>query len=152
VEFAKSTDGMVGSQIASICRNASMKAIAEVIHSQKKRTPLQFKITARHFEEAIQEFTLQTSNFAAEFGIVAGGLFNFTSKGGTNQFHGSLREFHRDRLTAANSFFNNKSGIPRAQLIRNQFGGSIGGPVIKDKLFFFGGIQRTWVRTIPHGE
>ncbi len=65
------------------------------------------------------------------------------TKGGTNEFHGSLREYNRTAATAANTFFNNKAGIARPQLTRNQFGGNIGGPVYlpgfngKDKLFFF---------------
>jgi hypothetical protein len=87
--------------------------------------------------DSIQEFRSVSANPAANEGRSSGAQIELVTKSGTNQFHGSLREFHRDKSTAANSFFNNKSGIPQAQLIRNQFGGSIGGPVVKDKLFFF---------------
>src|ERR1035441_6337202 len=55
----------------------------------------------------------------------------------TNAFHGDLNEYHRDTSTVANTWFNNNSGLPRSPLIRNQFGGAIGGPIKKDKLFFF---------------
>src|ERR1700736_2575593 len=60
-----------------------------------------------------------------------------STKSPTNQFHGGASEYHRKPPTAANSFFNNKNGIPRAKLIRNQFGANLGGPIKKDKLFFF---------------
>ena len=59
------------------------------------------------------------------------------TKGGTNKFHGSAFEYNRDTVMAANDYFNNAYGLPRTPLIRNQFGGTVGGPVIKDKLFFF---------------
>ena len=90
--------------------------------------------------EAIEEFTLQSSNFSAEFGQVGGGLFNFTSRSGTNQFHGSGYDyFAHEGLGAAQPFTN-----VRPQVRRHDFGGSIGGPVFvpklyngKDRTFFF---------------
>ena len=59
------------------------------------------------------------------------------TKSGTNRFHGNINEYHRDTTTEANTYFNNLVGLPRTPLIRNQFGGNIGGPILKDKLFFF---------------
>jgi Carboxypeptidase regulatory-like domain len=100
--------------------------------------------------DAIQEFRTVTSNPGAADGRSSGGQIMLVTKGGTNQFHGSLREYNRTAATAANTFFNNKTidpntglSVARPQLTRNQFGGNIGGPVYlpgfngKDKLFFF---------------
>jgi len=87
--------------------------------------------------DSIQEFRSVSANPGADEGRSGGAQIKLVTKSGTNLFHGSLREFHRDKSTAANSFFNNKSGIDKTQLIRNQFGGSLGGPIVKDKLFFF---------------
>jgi Carboxypeptidase regulatory-like domain len=101
--------------------------------------------------DAIQEFRTVTTNPGAGEGRSSGGQILMVTKSGTNEFHGSLRAFNRTALTAANTFFNNKSGVKRPQLTRNQFGGSIGGPLYlprfgeggpvsvggKDKLFFF---------------
>ena len=87
--------------------------------------------------DAIQEFRAISTNPGASDGRSSGGQVILSTKSGTNDFHGNLREYNRTAATAANSFFNNRSGIPRPQLTRNQFGGSIGGPVIKDSLFFF---------------
>ena len=87
--------------------------------------------------DAIQEFRAVTTNPGANEGRSSGGQIELVTKSGTNEFHGSLREFNRTAKTAANTFFNNRSGVKRPQLTRNQFGGSIGGPILKDKLFFF---------------
>ena len=59
------------------------------------------------------------------------------TKSGTNQLHGSLYEYNRNTATSANTWFNNQSGVPVQQLVRNQFGASIGGPIKKDRLFYF---------------
>jgi hypothetical protein len=87
--------------------------------------------------DAIQEFRTEVANPLADVGRGAGAQTIITTKGGTNQWHGSAREYHRNTITEANDFFNNKNGVPRPTLIRNQFGGNLGGPIKKDKLFFF---------------
>jgi len=87
--------------------------------------------------DAIQEFRTVSANPGASEGRSSGGQIELVTKSGTNDFHGNLREYNRTAATAANTFFNNRAGIKRPQLTRNQFGGSIGGPVIKDALFFF---------------
>ncbi|HET9528185.1 MAG TPA: carboxypeptidase-like regulatory domain-containing protein [Pyrinomonadaceae bacterium] len=87
--------------------------------------------------DAIQEFRAVSTNPGASEGRSSGGQVELVTKGGTNEFHGNVREYNRTAATAANSFFNNRAGIPRPALTRNQFGGSIGGPVMKDALFFF---------------
>lgn len=91
--------------------------------------------------DAIQEFKLQTSNFSAEFGRAGGAIINAAVKSGTNNFHGSLWEFFRnDKLDAINvdQWFTPADQRKKGELRLNQFGGAIGGPIIKNKLFFFG--------------
>ena len=88
--------------------------------------------------DAIQEFKVQTADFSAELGRSAGAVLNATIRSGTNQFHGAAWEFFRnDKLDAADWFEDNQ-GIKKGEFRQNQFGGSIGGPIIKDKLFIFG--------------
>ena len=87
--------------------------------------------------DAIQEFRAVSTNPGASDGRSSGGQVELVTKSGTNDFHGNLREYNRTAFTAANAWFNNKNNIPRPALTRNQFGGSIGGPVMKDKMFFF---------------
>ena len=87
--------------------------------------------------DSIQEFRAETANPLADTGRSSGGQIQLSTKSGTNSFHGGVSEYHRNTATAANSFFNNQNGIPRAKLIRNQFGANLGGPIKKDKLFFF---------------
>ena len=88
-------------------------------------------------QDAISEFKVQTNGVGPEFGRIAGGVINLTSKSGTNQFHGSGYEFLRNKVLNANNFFNNSSGAPRPAFTQNQYGANIGGPVKKDKTFFF---------------
>jgi carboxypeptidase family protein len=91
--------------------------------------------------DAIQEFNLITNNAAAEFGNFQGGIVSVTIKSGTNAFHGSAFEFFRNDVLNANSWSNNLSGLGKPRQRWNQFGGSIGGPIIKDRLFFFADYQ-----------
>jgi len=96
--------------------------------------------------DAIQEFKVQTNNYSAEFGRSAGATLNATVKSGTNQYHGAAWEFLRnDKLDAAN-FFENSGGIAKGKYRQNQFGATIGGPIKKDKLFFFGDYEGTRIR------
>src|SRR5581483_1957018 len=87
--------------------------------------------------EEVQEFKIQTSNFSAEYANSGGGVINVVSKSGTNTLHGSLFEYFRNDALAANDFFSNRSGRARPTLRYNQFGGTIGGPIIKNRTFFF---------------
>jgi len=87
--------------------------------------------------DAIQEFRGITAGDTSDLGRSSGAQIQLVTKSGSNDFHGNAYEYHRNTVTEANSFFNNKNGIARPALIRNQFGGSLGGRVIKDKLFFF---------------
>ncbi len=87
--------------------------------------------------EAIQEFKATSSAFSAEYGRATGGVLNITTKSGTNQWHGTAFEYFRNDALDANSFFSNFSGLKKPPLRWNQFGGNLGGPIRRDKLFFF---------------
>lgn len=93
--------------------------------------------------DAIQEFKVQTSLYDASYGRGAGASVNVVTKSGTNNFHGGLFEFLRNDKLNANDFFLNRTGQPRASFKQNQFGGMLGGPVVKDRLFFFFSYQGT---------
>lgn len=92
--------------------------------------------------DALQEFRVQTRTFSAEFGNSAGAVINATLKSGTNSFHGDVFEFLRNDKLDANEWINNHTNLPRGHFVQNQFGGVIGGPIIKDKTFFFADFQR----------
>src|SRR6202008_3307072 len=88
--------------------------------------------------DAVQEFKVQTGDFSAELGRSAGAVLNATIKSGTNSFHGAAWEFFRNDVLDAADWFENNAGIKKGALRWNQFGATIGGPVIKNKIFFFG--------------
>jgi Carboxypeptidase regulatory-like domain/TonB dependent receptor len=92
--------------------------------------------------DSIQEFKVLTSDFTAEYGRSAGGIITEVTKSGTNAFHGSAYDFLRNSAFDANNFFSNLNGDPREALHRNQYGGTLGGPIKKDKLFFFLSYQK----------
>lgn len=96
--------------------------------------------------DAIQEFKIQTNNYSAEFGRSAGAILNATIKSGTNQFHGDAWEFLRNDKLDAPNFFENASGTTKGEYRQNQFGFTLGGPIVKNKLFFFGDYQGTRIR------
>ena len=103
-------------------------------------------------QDAVQEFRVVTNNVAAEYGSYAGGIINLTTKSGTNNFHGTAYEYLRNKVLNANDYFNNHNGpggtaLPRPPLRQNQFGGTIGGPILKDKTFFFFGFERQVLKT-----
>ena len=93
--------------------------------------------------DAIQEFKVQTSLYDASYGRGAGGNVNVVTKSGSDQLHGALFEFLRNDVFNANDFFLNRNHVPRPPLKQNQFGGTIGGHIIKSKLFYFGSYQGT---------
>jgi hypothetical protein len=89
--------------------------------------------------EAIEEAQVQTNNFSSEFGRGNGAVINLRTKSGTNQFHGRLWEFHRNAALNARNFF----ATSNPPLVFNQFGGNMGGPILKDRTFFFGSYEGT---------
>jgi hypothetical protein len=116
-----------------------------------------FNSVLRVTPDSVQEFRVTTTNPNAEQGRSSGAQVSLVTRSGSNEFHGSLYEFHRNTVTAANSFFNNAAGsydpddpavlggfagagearVPRPKLLRNVFGGRLSGPVVNDRLFFF---------------
>jgi hypothetical protein len=91
--------------------------------------------------DTIQEFKVIQSNYTAEYGRNGGGIISVVTKSGSNKFHGSGFDFLRNDALNANTFFNKVNGLKRDRLKRNQYGATIGGPIVKDKLFFFFGYQ-----------
>jgi len=87
--------------------------------------------------DSVQEMHGTTAGDLASNSSGGGGQFDMVTKSGTNHFHGNINEYHRDTALEANEWFNNFEGVPRSPLIRNQFGGNVGGPIWKDKAFFF---------------
>ena len=102
------------------------------------------------FPDALQEFSVQTSNYSAEYGQNAGGVVNVITKSGTNSFHGDAFEFVRNPYFNAQNYF--ATPTTHDQIKRNQYGGTIGGPIIHDKTFFFAGYQRTAFRNLVLGS
>jgi len=94
--------------------------------------------------DSVQEFSVLTNNFGAEYGRASGGVVNLVTKSGTNAFHGSAYEYNRVSALSSNTYQNGATDTPKGLFTRNDFGFSIGGPIIKDKLFFFSNTE--WIR------
>src|SRR5271157_2566252 len=94
--------------------------------------------------DSVQEFSVLTNNFSAEYGRSSGGIVNVVTKSGTNQFHGGAYEYNRVSALSSNTYQNDATDTTKGVFTRNQFGFSIGGPVIKNKLFFFSNTE--WIR------
>ncbi|HUK48881.1 MAG TPA: TonB-dependent receptor, partial [Terriglobales bacterium] len=92
-------------------------------------------------QDTVEEFQQLQLNVSAQYGSSAGSINNLVTKSGTNAFHGSVWEYFRNNALDANEYFLNQQGVKKPGLHFNQFGGTIGGPIIKDKLFFFGSYQ-----------
>ncbi|HZO56968.1 MAG TPA: TonB-dependent receptor, partial [Bryobacteraceae bacterium] len=97
----------------------------------------QHQISFQPSIDTTQEFRVRTNMYDAQYGRTGGGVITFASRGGSNEFHGSLYHFLRNDNLDANNFFNNRSGLKKGHFVYNQFGGRIGGPVVRNKLFFF---------------
>jgi hypothetical protein len=106
--------------------------------------------------DALDEFKIQTSTYQAEFGKSLGGVVNIQIKSGGNQFHGNVFDFERNDRFDANNFFNNRAGRAKPDFKQHQFGATLGGPIFKDRTFFFADYQglrinqgQTYVSTVP---
>jgi hypothetical protein len=108
--------------------------------------------------DSVQEFRGTVAGFQTNSGQGGGGQFQLITKSGTNHFHGNVNEYHRDNSTTANTWFNDNTVpvTPLAKLVRNQFGGAVGGPIKHDKLFFFADVNESRIaqqgaaeRTVP---
>jgi len=103
--------------------------------------------------DAVAEFRLLTSDYTAEYGRNGGGIISIVTKSGTNQIHGSTFEFLRNLAFDANDYFNKQEGLPRLDLKRNQYGATLGGPIVKDKMFFFLAYQgQRQVKAVPDDD
>src|SRR5438093_4935864 len=109
--------------------------------------------------DALDQFKLQTSTYSAEFGRSLGGVVNLQIKSGANALHGSGFEFLRNDRFDANNFFNNRAGRPKPSFSQHQFGGTIGGALVKDKTFYFFDYQgyrvnqgATYLSTVPSAK
>jgi hypothetical protein len=103
--------------------------------------------------DAIQEFRVLTNTFDAEYGRNSGSIVNVVTKSGTNQLHGDFYEYFRNTALDANNFFNNASGVAVPDLKQNQFGGTLGGPIRRDRTFLFGSYEGRRIRQgIPSGQ
>ena len=87
--------------------------------------------------ESVEEFKVQQTNFSAEYGFSGASIINMVTRSGTNSFHGGVYDFIRNTITDANNWFNDQAGIPIPPVHRHDFGGTIGGPIFKNKTFFF---------------
>ena len=96
--------------------------------------------------EAVREFQIQTSNFSAEYGRYSGSIVSFVTKSGTNNIRGTIYEFFRNDALDANDPINKANGLPRPVLRQNQFGFTLGAPIIKDRFFIFGNYEGNYVR------
>jgi len=108
--------------------------------------------------DSVQEFKVQANSFDAQFGRTSGGVVNIISTPGTNGYHGVAYDFERHSVLDANDFFNNRSGQKNLSFQRHQFGGNVGGPVLKSKWFLFGdyeGLRQAFpvstLSTVPTG-
>jgi len=101
--------------------------------------PTPFKLQASL--ENVQEFRIESNSYPAEFGTGTGGQVNVVTKSGTNRPRGSIFEYYRNDALDAPNFFDTAAGLPKSQLSQHQFGGSIGGPILKDRAFFFGSYE-----------
>ena len=100
--------------------------------------------------DSVQELGITTNNFTAETGRASAGVVNVTTKSGTNGFHGTVYEFNRVSALASNSFLNNSEMLPKSSFTRNNFGYSVGGPLVKNKLFFFNNTEWTRIRSVAN--
>ena len=111
---------------------------AQFVDGAPVSTPIENWLILVPSEDSIQEFRVDTNNASSEYGRFYGGVINFTTKSGTNDFHGGVYEYFRNTVLGANNTFNKKANIRRPPLNQNQYGALIGGPVKRSKAFFFG--------------
>ncbi|MBL8223377.1 MAG: hypothetical protein JNL62_29360, partial [Bryobacterales bacterium] len=109
--------------------------------------------------DSIQEFRVESANFSAQYGNAAGGVVTLAIKSGSNEFKGSAFEFFRDDALDEQEYFSKKSGLAKPPLRYNQFGGTLGGPIVRNRTFFFGSYQgtrntssNTLIGTVPTTE
>src|SRR6266699_1137724 len=140
-------------QTANITANGQNEVFNnQLIDGMDNNEREQFTLLMRPSIDMIQEVKVDTNSYPAEVGRAGGAVINLLTKSGTNEFHGGLYEYLRNDKLNANDFFANTAGIPRAEFRQNQFGGSLGGRIVRDKTFFFGDIEVLRLRQgVPTG-
>jgi hypothetical protein len=136
--------GMTRPQLASI-GGVDANANSIYIDGGPNREPQNAYISLTPGVEGVQEVQVYTGKYNAEFGFSGSAVVNVTTKSGSNEFHGAAFEFLRNEATDARNFF--AGDAPNTPFRRNQFGGAVGGPILKNKLFFFGDYQGTILKT-----
>jgi outer membrane receptor protein involved in Fe transport len=161
--MAGATTGMQGESNGGYNLNGSRSDSNLFVIEGQSNTDFNNNLLIRPEIDSIQEFQILTGTFSAEYGRTGGGIVSIQLKSGSNQFHGSLFEFLRNDDLDANNFFANdvplatgETSAPREELRRNQFGGTLGGPMVHDKTFFFVDYQgsrqvagATTIQTVP---
>jgi hypothetical protein len=133
-----STPGFVTNFVSDGSRNAQADLLLDGVSIMNNdNNPAVQKALYVPPVDAIQEFKVQQASFSAEFGNSGGAMINVVTRSGTNQYHGELFEFLRNNVLNANTFFANAASLQPPHLTRNDFGGTVGGPILKNKTFFF---------------
>jgi hypothetical protein len=135
-------DQCVGCGGTNFVSNGSRNATADVLMDGASITNYEpnggvTQVTYAPSPEAVDEFRVEQSNFSAEYGFSGASVVNMITRSGTNEFHGSGYDFIRNTITDANNWFNNLNGIPLPPVHRNNFGGTVGGPIFRNRTFFF---------------
>ena len=140
--------GRTGGAIVHGVRSLQNNFVLDGVDNNSISTNVQELTTqvARPSVDSINEFKVSTNPYNAENGRSPGAVISVTTKGGGNEFHGTVYEFHRNRVFDANNFFLNRAGRPKGQNIQNQFGGNLGGPILKNRAFFFFNYEGTRIR------
>jgi hypothetical protein len=131
--------GCTGTNFVS---NGSRNSTADVLMDGATTTNFEpnggvTQVTYTPSSEAVEELRVEQSNFSAEYGFSGGSVVNMVTRSGTNQFHGEVYDFARNTITDANFWFNNLYGVPLPPVHRQNFGGVLGGPIWRNKAFFF---------------
>ncbi|HTZ48207.1 MAG TPA: TonB-dependent receptor [Verrucomicrobiae bacterium] len=137
-----SDQNSVGDTGTNFVSNGSRGASADVLMDGASITNFEpnggiTQVTYTPSAEAVEEFKVQQTNFSAEYGFTGASVVNMITRSGGNSFHGGIYDFIRNSMTDANNWFANAADQPISPLHRNNFGGTLGGPILKDKLFFF---------------
>ena len=122
-------------------RQGSSNSRLDGIDVNDSATPRLVLSTIANNTDSIEEFRMVTNGGKAEYGRSAGGQIELITRSGTNTWHGNAFEYHRNTVLNANTFFGNSSGLKRPAFIQNRFGGSLGGPIRRDRTFVFGNFQ-----------
>jgi Carboxypeptidase regulatory-like domain len=135
-------------QTANISANGQNEVFNnQLIDGMDNNEREQFTLLMRPSIDMIQEVKVDTNSYPAELGRAGGAVINLLTKSGSNDFHGGLYEYLRNDKLNANDFFSNKTGVARPAYRQNQYGGSLGGRIIKDKTFFFGDYEALKIRS-----